>query len=414
MKKAKTLNIGCAICDTRKIQEETYAEYDKITLGAGVIIVNERSKAVLERLDIDYGAAEIIELDDADGSDIPLVTINGDYSIGSAVPPEDNIILMVNGELTISPGAGEAMSRYKRILVNGGVLCPDSMTAHLSRVAVNGRTTAYPDDCTLLPDNFVIDKYFPLRAADNGKYFVPDTVKLLDTTVDVARLAAKGVSFKAKKLLLPEEKIEEIIPLFGETTEFIVAPRGYAVVDGESDENPIKRHEGVKLDEEFLRKYGNKVFVYGNLNAKDDISEIAPKIDALTVTGRVTLTKKSAADFEKINAEYGKAVIVKGTVYQNMTDINLSKHALKYSEDGISIQNCGTVTIDKDVTPEDILSLVDMKNIEVVVVCSEEQAMAVGKIGTRIEVITTEPIDRAAQFDDMDDGKSVNVGKYVM
>jgi hypothetical protein len=376
----KTMTIYCEICDTRRIQEKAYQGYDKIILNAEVVIVNGQSKAVLEKLNINCNAEEFIEVDNDNGSDIPLVSINGVYSIGSAVPAEEHIILMINGSLMINPGAEEALKHYKAILVNGSVLCPDSMSAHLSRMSINGSTAIYPDGYILLPNNFVIDKYFPLRAANNGKYFVPNAVKLLDKTVNTAQLAEKNIQFKTKKLLVPEEKIEEVAPLFEESTEFIVIPCGFTAVDGNA-----------KLDGELIKKYGNKIFVYGNLDAKGDISDITSQIDSLKITGRVALTKKSAVEFNKINAEYKKADIVKEVILRNKAVVRLNNDSISLSAEGISLINCGVVTIESDVIPQSIIRLVDMKNIGTVV-CSQEQVTAVEMIGINIGRITTDPV----------------------
>lgn len=398
MSNGKTLAINCAICDTRKIQESAYEEYDKIMLNAAMIFVNERSRAILEKLNIRLNAGDVIELDD-DSQSYTTVVVNGSSSIGSSVPSGDDIIMLVNGELTISPGAEEAMRHYKKILVNGGVLCPESMTAHLSCLSINGITITYPDDYTILPENFIIDKYFPLRAANNGKYFVPDTAKLLDRTVDLAALAEKNVRFMAKKLLLPEEKAKELVPLFGEATEIIAAPSGFAIVDGDA-----------KLDEELLRRCGNKIFVYGSLDARGDISAIVPQIDELIVTGKVTLTKKGAAEFSKIKAEYRKIDIVKGTLLRLKQEVRLDGDALKLAEDGISVMNCAAVTLENDLTPEDIMQLIDMKNIGTVI-CSKEQRVAVEMVGVNIGAITTEPLGEA---EPPADKNVVNAREYVM
>ena len=67
-------------------------------------------------------------------------------------------------------------------------------------------------------------------------------MRIIDEAVDVSKLAEKQVRFKAKKLLVLEDKIEECAPLFDESAEFIVVPNGFSLVDGnaELDEELIK------------------------------------------------------------------------------------------------------------------------------------------------------------------------------
>ncbi len=398
MNKKKKLTINCEICDTRKLSEKSYEEYEQIILNAETVIVNERSKELFNKLNIVCNAEKFIEVENDRALDIPVIKrINGSCSIGSAVPREDNTVLKVNGTLTICPKAEEALRHYLRISVNGSVICPESMSGCLTRVSVNGSAITYPDDYTLLSNNFVIDKYFPLRAADNGKYFVPNTVKLFDKEASAAILAEKNVRFKAKKLLIPEEKIEEFAPLFDETTQFIVAPRGFSVVDGSA-----------KLDDELVKKYGKNIFIYGNLDAKGDISDIAARIEKLIITGKVTLTAKSAAVFEKISAEYKKSEIVKEVIWDSQASAALTNDCLNISKEGISITNTGVVTVAEDIAPEDITRLVDLKNIGAVV-CSEEQIAAVKTVGTNIGEITTEPIENLISLIEV-----INAEKYVM
>ncbi len=401
MNMEKSMIINCEICDTRKMRENAYEKYDKIILNAELVIVNERSKELLEKPDIICNAEEFIEI--GDDCDNPIVSTDGGYTIGRTVPAEDNIILCVNGGLTVNPGAEEALKHYCIISVNGGVLCPESMAAHLSRMRINGSTTIYPDEYTLLKNAFVIDKYFPLRAADNGKYFVPGTVKLIDKEVNAALLVEKNVRFKAKKLLIVEEKIGEAAVLFDENTEFIVVPLGFSVVEG-----------NVTLNEDLIKKYGDKIFVYGNLDARGDIAGIASHIDALVITGKVTLTKKSAEEFKKLNAEYKKTDIVKEVVWRNKAAVKLNNDSISLSEDGISIINCGAVTIDKGIAPESIVRLVDMKNIGTVV-CSEEQTAAVETVGVNIGGITNKPVrGMMSALGESMRNKVVNTEKYVM
>lgn len=401
MNKEKTITINCEICDTRKMLENTYEAYDKIILNAEWVIVNKRSKALFEKLNIICNAEEFISVDNDDISDIPIVSINGNYSIGSIIPAEDNIILIVEGGLTISTGAGEALKRYHKIAVDGNVMCPESMAAYLPNISVNGSTVIYPDDYTLLSGNFIIDKYFPLRAAQNGKYFVPNTVKLLDKEVNTALLAEKKTRFKAKKLLVPEEKLEELIPLFDETTEFIVVPRGFTIVDGSA-----------KLDYEFVKEYGNKIFVYGNLDARGDIADIVPQISSLIITGKVTMTKKSGAHFRKINSQYKKSEIVKEVILRNKAMVRLKNKNI--SEDGISVVSCGVVAIAKDVTPENIMRFIDIKNVGIVT-CSEEQVFAVETVGVNIGRITTEQFKDTVQLlGELAGVNAINTEKYVM
>lgn len=45
MTENKRLVINCDICDTRKIEEENYSNYEQIVINADSIIINEKSKS---------------------------------------------------------------------------------------------------------------------------------------------------------------------------------------------------------------------------------------------------------------------------------------------------------------------------------------------------------------------------------
>ena len=399
----KRLIINCDVCDTRKMQENAYEKYDAIIINSDIVLVNGRSKALMGQMDIICNADEFIELEDDDSFDVSVVSVNGRYSIGSAPPAEENVILGVNGSLKISPGAEETLKHYYRISVNGSVLCPESAAPYLSRMSVNGSVAVYPDDYTVLNDNFVIDKYFPLRAAKDGKYFVRGTVKLTDKTVNTALLAEKNVRFKAKKLLVPEEKIEECAALFDERAEFVVVPRGFETADG-----------NMTLNNDLIKKYGKKIFVSGDLDARGDISEAAEQIDKIIVTGKVTVTRRSKEIFDKTDAEYKDIKIVKETVLRDKPIAKIDKNSLRLSEDGISAENCGIVKIAKDISPEEIMELIDMKNVGVVM-CSEEQVSAAEAVGENIGKVTTEIMDDVMSvLKGVIGGKVINSDKYVM
>lgn len=397
----KKLIINCDVCDTRKLNENAYKNYESIMINSDIVIVNAESKAAIEGLNTVFNADEFIETEDSEEFDV--VSVNGSYTIGESEPEGSRIILAVNGSLTIKPKAGNALKHYHRISVNGAVMCPESLSAQISRISLNGGSVIYPDDCTLLNGDFTIDKYFPLRAAANGKYFVNGTVRIIDEAVDVSKLAEKQVRFKAKKLLVLEDKIEECAPLFDESAEFIVVPNGFSLVDGNA-----------ALDEELIKSRGDKIFVFGNLDARETVMPYAEAIKKLIVTGTVTLTKKSAAEFKRINAEYKNTKLVKSVIWKDKAAARLTNRALGLSDDGISVENCGILTIAGDVTPEDILKLVDMRNIGVVS-CSAEQADAVNTAGENIGRITQEVLkDTVSVFGDVLKSKVINADKYIM
>lgn len=378
----KDLIINCEICDIRKLNPENYRQYGKISVNAELVLLNDRGKAALGELDISFNAEEFLEPDD--DTDIEIASVTGRYSISGNTRADSNTVLTVNGSVYIAPDAKGALQSFLKITVNGSILCAKSLAPFLSHVSANGSISFYPDDYTVLPGTFEIDKYFPLTAADGGKYFIQNTAKIKDSSIDLSLLAKKQVRFRAKKLILPEEKIEEAVPLFDSGTQFTVIPKGFSCADS-----------SVKLDESLIEQYGRKIFVNGNLDARGDISSIVSKIDEMIVNGKVTVTKKTKADFDSISAKYNKYEISKSVVICDKPAITLNDQLLKLSCDGVRIENCAHLTIAEEVRAQDILDLAELCNIAMVS-CTEEQQAAVISIGENIAKISTDPSDKQA------------------
>ncbi|MCH5184888.1 MAG: hypothetical protein J1F64_02055 [Oscillospiraceae bacterium] len=397
----KKLIINCAKCDAREIKEEAYVQYERIVINTELLLVNDISRIILSRLNAKINAAKIFSTLD----DVSVIQINNSHKITAGALPEEGVVLMVNGDTEIEKGANEAVRRYSYITVNGNLECPESAVSALSNIDVNGSVITYPDDYTKLRSNFVIDKYFPMRAEQNGKYYVGSTVKLLDKSVDTAKLIEKNVKFKTGRFVVPEEKLEECISMFDENTEFMVAPAGCAVVDGSA-----------KLNTDLINEYGTKLFIYGNLDARGDISDSVSKLERLAVTGKITATRKNADAIRAI-AENKKLEIVKDVVFANTGEILVTTELLHSSEEGITVQNSNTVTIEEGVSTEDIEKLLEVKNAGSVV-CSESQTASVRKVCKNVgSIMLPEKFaERKKRKNPMQDDNTVYIDteEYVM
>ena len=144
----KNFILNCDVCDTRKMKEEDYSGYEKMLINADIVIVNEMSKGILNRLPLTLNHDKMIEL--SDGVEITIRSINGSYEITAATAEQEHTLLVVNGNLRIHPGTEENLKKYEQISVNGCVRCPRSLEGFLNRLSVNGSICTYPDDCVVL------------------------------------------------------------------------------------------------------------------------------------------------------------------------------------------------------------------------------------------------------------------------
>ena len=129
MKKNKMIN--AATCDARAVTEESLAGYENITINAAILIVNERSKELLNKYPVTMNAATVLEI--PDGENVSVQSINGKGEIGSDADGT-GVFLMVNGKLVIADGSQEAVKSYYSIMVNGKVLMPKSFEGRFSNI----------------------------------------------------------------------------------------------------------------------------------------------------------------------------------------------------------------------------------------------------------------------------------------
>lgn len=383
--------INCDLCDARTIKEENYSSYEHIIINADVLLVNEKSKGILSRLPITSNVDEVMELDN--DKKMNLQSVNGCCEMTNRLYVPENTILCVNGCLKIEPGAEKVLESYQKICVNGCVKCPKSLEGGLGRVTVNGSTEIYPDDCTILDDCFVPDRYFALRARDNGRYYAKNEVVLADEEADIAMLVQKKVQFVTKQLVVPESKAEESIPLIDETVKLTVVPQGQRIVCGD-----------VLMNDELLDKYGDKLYIYGNLTVTEESLQALAGIKHLTVSGEVLIKRNCLEAFEAVHAEYGKRKLIRKEI-RNKSDITIDAFILSETPEGFSFVNVGQIVIREDVTPKMITELLEIRNCGSVR-CNVQQKSAVELISVNAGMIRTEE-DRWEEAVDQQDQDSI-------
>ncbi len=402
------LLINCDICDTRKIKEDDYSHYKGIMLNTDTIIVSEKSKSIFNRLPIEANYDNEIALPDDAGTP-NLKTVNGPYKItGQTVQPDtdENTILVVNGPLTIEPGTETVLKKYLRIVANGPVKYPQSLESCLDKMAINGPVSTYPDGYVLLGDNFIIDKYFILRARENGRYYVDNTVIIPDMSVDTAALAGK-IRFAAKKAVLPEKAVSDASKIFDESTTFVVIPEGMKLICDDS-----------VLNQKLITVNGGNLFIYGDLEVdKDaDMEALLPQIQKLIVKGTVSLRANQEEAFCKLNAEFDKLEIIRDCRrFSNAVRVYLDKTIFDNSPNGIEVCNSADVVIAEDVTPEMILDKLSVSNCARVK-CGSDQESSVAAVATNVANIGSSA-DNGGMMGALKDfahTKVINADSYIM
>ena len=59
----KNYIVNCDVCDTRKITQESLSGYEQIVINADLLLVDENSRAILNRLPLICNADETLDVD---------------------------------------------------------------------------------------------------------------------------------------------------------------------------------------------------------------------------------------------------------------------------------------------------------------------------------------------------------------
>lgn len=382
MKKNKMIN--AATCDARNVTEESLTGYENITINAAILIVNERSKELLNKYPVTMNAATVLEV--PDGENISVQSINGKGEIG---PDADGtgVFLIVNGKLSIADSSETAVKSYYRIMVNGKVLMPKSYEGRFSNIQVRGKTEYYPDGATILKVDTEIDDLFVLRAA-NTLYYCSGNLFFLDAGIDTEKMIEKGLKFTAKKIVIAESLISKLVTLFDEKAEIVKVPDGTKLID-----------DDLELKPKTIKKYGTKLCVTGDVSIKD--AEALSSLEYLFADGTVSVNKELEDAFEEIESVYDALKIIDPELGR-ITDrpmVKVNAAVLEKYPKGVRVEDCAKVTLSEDLSAEDIMEKLHIVDCAMVI-CSKEQEEAVGMIAEDVAMIQV-----SGQGSDDEDGE---------
>lgn len=382
---AKNLMINCASCDARNVREETYAEYEKISINCSTLLTNPEAKTIMSKLPFEINCASLLDLPEG----VELRSINGRAEIKSSdVPAAAPYFLLVNGSLDIGSDTQRQLESCVGMRINGSLNCPRSLYSSLKDVHVNGSVNVYPDGAILLKRSAVIDKTFVLRAK-KALYWSAKRMIIVDPELDVEKLRDKGARFSSKEIILPQSKAEALLDLIDEKSDIIIVPDGCAVILDDLD-----------LDEMALRRYGKKLYIIGDVSIHGD-PEVLDEISYLTIRGDARVTPELKEKFlEKLSGISGeiKEFKAKGSYLTDKVLVKINKWILDQHPKGIEVSDCAVVKIAKDVPQELIAERLHIEDCAVVK-CSPEQEAAVSLISEDIGKISTK--------DEKDDGQSL-------
>ena len=407
MSEKRNLMINCDVCDARNAKEEYLSGYEQIMINTDLLLVSAESRGVLERLPAICNTDNTLEVDD----DANLIFQNRSTEINSkSVFPADTV-LAVNGDLLIhSDTSRQTLETLRAVNVTGSLLCPASLLTCIKDLYVTGEIKSYPDDCVVLPPVFTPDEYFHLRAKEGQKYYAEQEIRLIAPGMDLGTLRDKKVQFISPRFFVPAEKAADALELFNETASMEVIPQGYVFVD-----------TGKELSESLLKKYGNRLFFRGDLTLTVGSIPLLSRLEKLYVSGTILVPENLAEDFYQFDVECSSVKVVKEEkrrILENSPRIVLNKDILTASPQGVLVRNCAVLTIEENITPQDILDHVEIVNCARVD-CAENQKAAVYQKSTNVPQIGSreengEPSGMLGILLNLAETKMINADKYVL
>lgn len=333
----KELVINSAFCDTRTATEEVLNLYESIEINAATVLVSKESKELLSRYNISINTAETIEI----SKDTEVITHNGSFEISKSTKMSKPTILIINGSLEIKKEAADALKNIVSIHVNGYVSYPSDLQNQLPPISVNGTIESYPSDAIRLKNKQIIDKIFILKAKST-KYYAKNKIIIADESLDLSSLITKGTSFITKKAVIAENLLEDAIKLFEDDTDIMIIPSGYRYIEEET------------LNDFIINKYGDKIYVDGDLIINSDSENALSKLTGIRVNGSILIVKKLVDRLLNLDVEYKDIKVIKGKIIKDKGNLSINKNTLSGITDGVTISDCGMVKISSDITPEEI------------------------------------------------------------
>lgn len=368
----KKLNVKAVVIDLRHVSEETLASYEHIQIHASLAMTSPRTEALLAKYPVELDATSVQCYDD----DAKVNMVNGKTELTASHKPEGKSVLIVNGKLNIDADAADTLRAYEKIVVNGKVLCPESLVGLVTeKCSVNGKLSAYPDDAVVLNGTVKLDRLFLLRAQER-LYWTDRQFVAAAPDLDAAALAAKGARFSAPRVLLAERFVETLLPLFNEDAEVTVLPEGTVLVD-----------DDLELTSRSIRRYGARIHVLGDVTVSAEAADALEQLEYLHSSGDVLLPAALEDAFCSIpDVVYKGLRVMKGKLIHGSAEAKINAGVLASAADGISCMDCNIVTLDKMLTPEEIMARLQLNGCAVVC-CTAAQEAAVTAVSTDVACI---------------------------
>ena len=396
----KRMNINASIVDTRKVQEDTLSQFDAVSINGAILITSPAARAMMARHNVQINCSKSIDLDD----ETTLNTLNGKTTFTGRNTPNGRQYLLINGTLTITPDAGDALRQYMGMSINGTIYCPDFLgTVLASKADLNGKLYTYPEGAVLLKNNAVLDKAFALRA-ESRLYWAAKRLIAVDEELDGEELAARGAHFMVPEAYVSESLADSLAPLFDADTRMVVLPDGTSVVQ-----------DDLTLNAAGLRRYGDSLLVLGDLYLTADCAEALGDLEYLQVEGDIYLPEDMADALDAVTETVldGEVFYLPGKPLFGKLKMTVDKNLLDAFPDGLTLVACPKVYLADDLTPADVLEHLSLFDCGLIFCKPELQSAAEAVASGSFQVLPKEDDEEEAESSDPDN-LIINAASYTL
>ena len=396
----KRMNINASIVDTRKVQEDTLSQFDAVSINGAILITSPAARAMMARHNVQINCSKSIDLDD----ETTLNTLNGKTTFTGRNTPNGRQYLLINGTLTITPDAGDALRQYMGMSINGTVYCPDFLgTVLASKADLNGKLYTYPEGAVLLKNNAVLDKAFALRA-ESRLYWAAKRLIAVDEELDGEELAARGAHFMVPEAYVSESLADSLAPLFDADTRMVVLPDGTSVVQ-----------DDLTLNAAGLRRYGDSLLVLGDLYLTADCAEALGDLEYLQVEGDIYLPEAMADALDAVTETVldGEVFYLPGKPLFDKLKMTVDKSLLEAIPEGLTLVACPRVYLADDLTTADVLEHLSLFDCNCIFCKPELQSAAEAVASGSFQVLPSD--DEKEESENADPNTlTINAASYTL
>ncbi|MCI8442034.1 MAG: hypothetical protein HFG27_05830 [Provencibacterium sp.] len=360
--KKPCLHVNCALLDATNVKEETLSAYDRLHFNCAVVLQSEESRTLMSRYPSTMNCANVMTV----SKDCRSSVINGNKTLSAADKMEEPSVLIVNGSLSVLPDAGEALRSYAALVVNGSLLCPDSLEAAVSGITVNGSTRFYPHNAVLLDRSLDMDPFFILQAKPDALYYVTGEVRMTEEGLPLETLLEKRIKLMAKKAVVRAGCLSIAAEILCGDVKILTVPDGCAYVRQSA---PLRS---------LITRYGKSLFLHGSLQLTEEDREALSSLDYLEVQGKTTLPQSLEELFcQKCKKFQELEVLTEKTaaVIEDLPEATITRQLLENCSQKLHIADCDAVRFDADIPPELLGKIRDISDCAVVFCTREQQAL---------------------------------------